>query len=126
MCPNNFLCLSLCLFPSLCLFFSLTRSGILLYLYIVLFIYIYQFSSVAQLCLTIWDPMNCNSPGLPVRHQLPDFTQTHVREMPSNHLILCRPLLLLPSIFSTIGSFQISHVSSSHPVPKVLEFQLQH
>ena len=48
------------------------------FIYSVIYIYIYQFSSVAQLCLTIWDPMNCNSPGLPVRHQLPDFTQTHV------------------------------------------------
>ena len=44
--------------------------------------------------------------------------------MPSNHLILCRPLLLLPSIFPRPGSFQMS--SSSHQVAKVLEFQLQH
>ena len=44
--------------------------------------------------------------------------------MPSNHLILCRPLLLLPSIFSSIRIFQ--WVSSLHQVAKVLEFQLQH
>ena len=44
--------------------------------------------------------------------------------MPSNHLILCRPLLLPPSIFPSIGLFQ--GVSSSHQVAKVLEFQLQH
>ena len=37
-----------------------------------------QFSSVAQSCLTLWDPMNCSTPGLPVYHQLPEFTQTHV------------------------------------------------
>ena len=37
-----------------------------------------QFSSVTQSCLTIWDPMNCSTPGLPVHHQFPDFTQTHV------------------------------------------------
>ena len=37
-----------------------------------------QFSSVAQLCLTLCDPMNCNTPGLPVHHQLPESTQTHV------------------------------------------------
>ena len=37
-----------------------------------------QFSSVAQLCLTPCDPMNCSTPGLPVHHQLPEFTQTHV------------------------------------------------
>ena len=36
-----------------------------------------QFSSVAQLCLTLCNPMNCSTPGLPVHHQLPDFTQTH-------------------------------------------------
>ena len=38
-----------------------------------------QFSSVAQSCLTLWDPMNCSMPGLPVHHQLLRFTQTHVR-----------------------------------------------
>ena len=37
-----------------------------------------QFSSVAQLCLTLCDPMNCSMPGLPVHHQLPESTQTHV------------------------------------------------
>ena len=37
-----------------------------------------QFSSVAQSCLTLCDPMNCSMPGLPVPHQLPEFTQTHV------------------------------------------------
>ena len=37
-----------------------------------------SFNSVTQLCLTICDPMNCSTPGLPVHHQLPEFTQTHV------------------------------------------------
>ena len=37
-----------------------------------------QFSSVAQSCLTLCNPMNCSTPGLPVHHQLPEFTQTHV------------------------------------------------
>ena len=37
-----------------------------------------QFSSVAQLCLTLCDPMHCSTPGLPIHHQLPEFTQTHV------------------------------------------------
>ena len=36
-----------------------------------------QFSSVTQLCPTLCDPMNCSTPGLPVHHQLPEFTQTH-------------------------------------------------
>ena len=42
-------------------------------------VYIPQFSSVAQSCPTLCDPMNCGMPGLPVHHQLPEFTQTHVR-----------------------------------------------
>ena len=51
--------------------------------------------------------MNCSMPGLPVHHQLPEFTQTHVRRsvMPSNHLILYSPLLLLLSIFPSIRVF---------------------
>ena len=40
-----------------------------------------QFSSVAQSCPTLWDPMNCSTPGLPVHHQLPEFTQTHVHRV---------------------------------------------
>ena len=40
-----------------------------------------QFSSVAQSCPTLCDPMNCNTPGLPVHHQLPEFTQTHVHRV---------------------------------------------
>ena len=40
-----------------------------------------QFSSVAQLCLTLWDPMNCSTPGLPFHHQLQEFIQTHVHRV---------------------------------------------
>ena len=40
-----------------------------------------QFSSVAQSCLTLCDPMNCSTPGLPIHHQLPKFTQTHVHRV---------------------------------------------
>ena len=66
-----------------------------------------QFSSVAQLCPTLCDPMNRSTPGLPVHHQLLEFIQTHVHEsvMPSNHLILCRPLLFLPLIPPSIRVF---------------------
>ena len=66
-----------------------------------------QFSSVAQSCPTLCDPMDCSTPGLPVHHQLPEFTQTQSIEsvMPSNHLILCCPLLLLLSIFPSIRVF---------------------
>ena len=63
-----------------------------------------QFS---QSCPTLCNPMDCSTPGFPVHHQLPELAQTHVHElvMPSNHLILCRPLLLLPSIFPSIKVF---------------------
>ena len=40
-----------------------------------------QFSSVTQSCLTLCDPMNCSTPGCPVHHQLPEFTQTHVHRV---------------------------------------------
>ena len=65
-----------------------------------------QFSSVAQSCPTLCDPIDCSMPGFPGHHQLP-LTQTHVIEsvMPSNHLILCFPLLLPPSIFPSIRVF---------------------
>ena len=45
------------------------------------FLYTVQFSSVAQSCLTLWDPMNRSTPGLPVHHHLPEFTQTHVHQV---------------------------------------------
>ena len=59
-----------------------------------------QFSSVAQSCLTLCDPMNHSTPGLPVHYQLPEFTQTHVHQVhdaiqPSNPLLLP---LIPPSI----------------------------
>ena len=66
-----------------------------------------QFSSVAQLCPTLCHPMNRSMPGLPVRHQLPrpPKPMSIVSVMPSSHLILCRPLLLLPPIFPSIKVF---------------------
>ena len=67
-----------------------------------------QSNLVSQSYLTLCDPMNCSMPGLPVHHQLPEFTQTHVHlesVMPSNHLILCRPLLLLLLIPPSIRVF---------------------
>ena len=73
---------------------------------IIFYIYI-QFSSVAQSCLTLCDPMDCSMPGLPVHHQLLEFAQTQSIEsmMPFNPLILCCPLLLPPSIFPSIRVF---------------------
>ena len=83
-----------------------------------------QFSSVTQSCLTLCNPMDCSTPGFPVHHQLPELTQTHVHWVgDAIHLILCRPLLLLPSIFPSIRVFS---KESLHQVDKVLEFQHQH
>ena len=63
--------------------------------------------SVTKLCLTLCDPMNCSTPGFPVLYYLLEFAQTHFHwlVMPSNHLILCHLLLLLPSIFPSISVF---------------------
>ena len=73
-----------------------------------------QFSSVAQSCPTPRDPMNHNMPGIPVHHQLLEPTKPMSIElvMPSNHLILCHPLLLLLSIFPSIRVF--SNKSTLH------------
>ena len=73
-----------------------------------------QSLSHVQLC----DPMDCRTPGLPVHHQLLEFTQTHISiesVMPSNHLILCCPLLLLPSIFPSIRVFSNESVCIRWP-----------
>ena len=68
-----------------------------------------QFSLVAQSCLTLCDPMDYSMPGSPVHHQLLELAQTHVHPVgdATNPLILCRPLLLLPSIFPSIRIFSI-------------------
>jgi len=86
-----------------------------------------QFSSVTQSCPTLWDPMNCSTPGLPVHHQLPEFTQTHVHWIsdaiqPSHPLSSSSPPALNLSQHQSLFKW----VSSSHQVAKVLEFQLQH
>ena len=76
--------------------------------------FLFQFSSVTQSCPTLCDPMDCSTPGLPVHHQLPESTANSWSPpkpmsiesvMPSNHLILCCSLLLLPSIFPSIRVF---------------------
>ena len=85
-----------------------------------------QFSSVAQSCPTLWDPMNCSTPGLPVHHQLPGFTQTHAHRVsdaiqPSHPLSSPSPPALNPSQHQGLFKW----VRSLHQVAKVLEFQLQ-
>ena len=66
-----------------------------------------QYSSVNQSCPALCDTIDCCTPGLPVHHQLPELLKLMFTEsvMPSNHLILCCPLLLLPSIFPSIRGF---------------------
>ena len=96
-------------------------------LYRYLILYSVQLSSVAQMCPTLCDPMNHSTPGLPVHHQLPEFTQTHVHRVgdaiqPSYPLPSPSPPAPNPSQHH--GLFQ--RVNSSHEVAKVLEFQLQH
>ena len=89
--------------------------------------FIVQFSSVAQLCLTLCDPMNRSMLGLPVHHQLPEFTQTHVHQVgdaiqPPHPLSSPSPPAL--NLSQHQGLFK--WVSSLHEVAKVLVFQLQH
>ena len=81
------------LFESLSLFFMSVSS--------------LQFSSVAQSRPTLCDPMNCSTPGLPVHHQL---IMSIKSVMPPSHLILCRPLLLLPPIPPSIRAFSNSQL----------------
>ena len=86
-----------------------------------------QFSSVAQLCLTLCNPMNCNMPGLPVHHQLLESTPTHAHWVGDGiqpFLPLSSPSPPTFNLFQHQGLFQ--WVSCSHQVAKVLEFQLQH
>ena len=86
-----------------------------------------HFSLVAQLCPTLCDPMDCSMPGLPVHHQLPEFTQNHVHWVsdaiqPSHPLSSPSP----PAFNLSQHQSLFQWVSSSHQVAKVLEFQLQH
>ena len=88
---------------------------------------LHQLSSVAQSCPTLCNPMNCSTPGLPVHHQLPEFTQIHVHLVgdviqPSHPLSSPSPSAPNPSPHQSLFQW----VNSSHEVAKILEFQLQH
>ena len=87
----------------------------------------HQFSSVAQLCPILCDPMNHSTPGLPAHQPLPEFTQTHVHRIgdtiqPSHPL--SSPSSPAPNPSQHQGLFQ--RVNSLHEMAKVLEFQPQH
>ena len=89
-----------------------------------------HFSSVHSLSRVqlrhVCHPMECSMPGLPVHHQLQEFTQFMFIElvMPSNHLIFCHPLLLPPSIFPSIRVFSLSQFFTLGG--QSIGFQLQH
>ena len=68
-------------------------SGLISFRMDLLYLHAAQFSSVAQSCPTLFDPMNRSTPGLPVHHQLPELTQTHVCQV-GDGIQLSRPLLL--------------------------------
>ena len=90
-------------------------------------VWVQSVSSVAQSCLTLCDPMNHSTPGLPVHHQLPESTQTCVHWVgdaiqPSHPLLSPSPPAI--NLFQHQDLFK--WVSSSHQVAKVLEFRLQH
>ena len=85
-----------------------------------------QFSRLVCVRL-FWDPMNCSTPGLPVHHQLPEFTQTHVHQVsdaiqPSHPLSSPSTPVPNPSQHQSLCQW----VNSSHEVAKVLELQLKH
>ena len=84
------------------------------------------FSSVAQSCPTLCDPIDCGTPGLPVHHQIPELAQTHVHQVgdaiqPSHPLSSPSP----PTFNLSQHQGLFTWVSSSHQVAKGLEFQLQ-
>ena len=86
-----------------------------------------QFSSVTHSCLTLCNPMGCSTQGLPVHHQLLEFTQTHIHCVgdaiqPSHPLSSPSP----PAFHLSQHQGLFKRVSSLHHVAKVLEFQLQH
>ena len=76
------------------------------------FVMMIVISSVAHSCPTLCDPMDCSTPGFPEHHRLPELTQTHVHRVGDaiQHLILCRPLLLLPAVFPSIRVFSSEKV----------------
>ena len=87
-----------------------------------------QSSPVTKQCSTLWNLMDYSTPVFPVLNISWSLFKLLSIELviPSNHLILCCPLLLLPSIFPNIKGFFLEWVGSSHQLTRVLELELQH
>ena len=102
---------------------------------------LYQFSSVAQSCLTLCDPMNLSASGLPVHHQLPEFTQTHVHRVgdaiqpshPLSSLLLPPPIPPSIRVFSNESTLRIRwpkywsfsfSISPSNEHPGLISFRM--
>ena len=145
---KNQTCLSACMRTHTWLIYNVNYrctvkwfSDVQLYMYIllhyvflkiiILFIWLHgvlvQFSSVSQSCPMPCDPMHCSTPSLPVHHQLPEFTQTHIYWVvdaiqPSHPLSSPSP----PAFNLSQHQGLFKWVSSSHQVAKILEFQRQH
>ena len=97
-----------------------------------------QFSSVAQLCLTLCDPMNCSTPLSITNSWSPSKPMSIESVISSSHLILCHPLLLLPSIFPSISVLSnesalhirwpkywcFSFISPSNEHPRLISFRM--
>ena len=89
-------------------------------------LYHHQFSSISQSCPTLCDPMDCSMPGLPIHHQLPEFTQMHIHWV-GDAIQPLHPLSSLSPPTFNLSQHQglFKWVISSHQVAKILEFQLQ-
>ena len=116
---------AVCFVYKLCVYIIHTNTQNLKNFSLSLYFFPLQFSSVAQSCPTLCDPMNCSTPGLPVHHQLPEFTQTHVHRVrdaiqPPHPRSSPSPPAPNPSQHHSLSQ----SVNSSHEVAKVLEFQL--
>ena len=87
----------------------------------------FTFSSVSQSCPTLCHPMDCSTPGFPIHHQLPEFTQIHVHRV-SDTIQPSHPLSSPSSPTFNLSQHQgiVKWDNSSHQVAKALEFQLQH
>ena len=110
-----------------CFQFKFRFKGVMLHLVNYRYCFEIQIRSVTQWCPTLFDPMNHSTPGLPVHHQLPEFTQTHVHQVsdeltiqPTHPLSSPSPLAPNPSQHQSLFQW----VNSSHEVTKVLDFQL--